>query len=79
MSRNNLSYIISYSLSDKNTCYERVPSTRDRSVRELKYGPHHIHHRFPIKDGITATDILALNISQHNSFLERLRSKNLVK
>lgn len=57
------------------TCgvFESEPSTRDRSVREMTLGPHHIWHRFPVPGGITGAQLMARNVSRSNPLLARLR------
>lgn len=52
--------------------YEKEKSTRDRSVRELVLGPHHIYHRFEHKDFISGSYLLADNLSRYNILLARL-------
>lgn len=61
------------------TWYEPTESTRDRSVREMKLGPHHIRHRFPFKGGITGGDIIAMNIAKTNPLLEMLKNRPKVQ
>jgi len=53
--------------------YEKNASTRDRSVREMKLGPHHIRHRFPFKGGVTMNDIIMAQMASHNSLLDRIK------
>lgn len=57
-------------------CYEPVPSIRDRSVRELALGPHHIRHRFEFEGGVGLSYILQNNISKNNTLLARLKEKS---
>ena len=54
---------------------EPVKSIRLRSVRELKYGPHYISHRFPFKGGISFRDTVIENVVKNNALLARLRLK----
>lgn len=63
--------IVVKTLRDKH--FEPEPSTRDRSVREMSLGPHHIWHRFTFPGAIPLSRILAANIKQNNALLERLR------
>lgn len=65
--------LITKTFSPGRTVYEREPSTRDRSVREMKLGPHHIAHRFPIPGGLSAADMLRRSIMSSNALMERLR------
>lgn len=43
--------------------YEREPSTRDRSVREMRLGPHHIRHRFGFVGAISFQDVMRRNLA----------------
>lgn len=51
---------------------EKEPSTRDRSVREMKLGPHRIRHRFPFKGGVSGSDLIIDNILKSNALWEKL-------
>jgi len=59
--------------------FEAIPSTRDRSVREMKFGPHRITHRFGIKGGMSFSQVLAENIMQNNALFERLKKRNVTR
>jgi hypothetical protein len=59
----------------KGKTYEASESTRDRSVREMKLGPHHINHRFPIRGGIGIGEITQLAISARNPLFEALAAR----
>lgn len=65
--------VIISAMNDK--YYERTATTRDRSVREMKLGPHHIRHRFPFRGGINFAGIMASNIERSNPLLERLMAR----
>lgn len=56
--------------------WEPVATSRDRSVRELKYGPHHIRHRFSFKGGISGAEMLALNVTNKNALYTRLKRRS---
>jgi hypothetical protein len=71
----NLSSAINALFYGDYTIYEPVRSTRTRSVRELKYGPMYIGHRFPFKGGITPAAIMARNVLANNVLLTKLKSK----
>lgn len=75
MRRMTMSERILWAFSSQATVFERKRSTRDLSVRQLQrgYGPHHIQHRFPIRGGITARDLLRANVMAANPLLARLR------
>jgi hypothetical protein len=68
-----LGIVVADAISRK--CYEPVATTRDRSVREMRCGPHHIRHRFEFKGGITVNDLMRLNLSRPNPLLARLRER----
>ena len=71
-----LTEVIRQTLSSAGTFWEKEKSTRDLSVREMRTrGPHHIYHRFPLRDGITARDLIVENVSAHNPLLERLKRR----
>ena len=56
--------------------YEAMPSTRDRSVREMVLGSHRIYHRFPGKyKSISGREIMSENLSKNNLLLERLKRR----
>lgn len=77
MRRMTMSELILSVFSSKRTVFERERSTRDLSVRQMQRGarPHHILHRFPIRGGITASDLLRANVMAANPLLARLRRK----
>ena len=74
----NLSDLINNVLYGDYKNIEPVQSTRTRSVRELKYGPCYISHRFPFKGGISYANITSRNVLANNVLLHRLRSKQKV-
>lgn len=74
---NFLSNLIHTTLHDK--YFEPVASTRDRSVREMKFGPHHIRHRFEFKGAISAARMFSVNIAKNNALFERLKNSNKIK
>lgn len=65
--------IVTSTFRDKH--YEPDKSTRDRSVREMHLGPHHIRHRFEFAGAIGMADILAENIAARNPLFDMLRKK----
>ncbi len=67
-----LSELIGRTLSSDHTVYEREPSTRDRSVREMRLGPHRIRHRFPVRGGLAVRDLIIESLMASNSLLARL-------
>lgn len=54
--------------------YEPELSTRDRSAREMQYGPHHIRHRFKFRGGVKWFQV---NVARNNALLERLKRKKI--
>lgn len=52
-------------------CLHHVP----RGHRHEPETPRHIWHRFKIKGGITATSLIAQNITSNNSFLRTLQGR----
>ena len=78
MRKTTFSEIITRTLSDEHTVYEAALSTRELSVREMRYGPRRIRHRFPIKGGVTARALLVDNLSQNNALLARLKQKTVI-
>lgn len=57
--------------------YEPVKSTRDRSVREMKLGPHHIRHRFEFDGAIGMDDLIMENVTSANSLMQKLLNDRL--
>lgn len=55
--------------------YEPVASTRDRSVREMQLGPHHIRHRFEFKGGVDRRVALYAGLAAPNPLLLRMKAK----
>lgn len=56
--------------------WEPEISTRDRSVREMKYGPHRIMHRFPIKGGLTFSQaMIADDVQRPSPWMKFLRKE----
>ncbi len=56
--------------------YEAEASTRDRSVREMRMGPHHIKHRFEFRGGVSFPAVVASNVLAQNALLSRLMEKS---
>jgi hypothetical protein len=57
--------------------WEREPSTRELSYREIVAGcgPTHIYHRFGIKGGMSRAELLTANLTQNNALLSVLKKK----
>ena len=72
-----LSFIVTEAMSQRSKVYEPLPSTREMSVREMRFGPRHIKHRFPFKGGVSIADIIASNVSQGNALLTMLTNRRL--
>lgn len=56
-----------------NACYEPIASTRLRSVREMKFGPEHIHHRFAVPGLVTLMEIHIMKMSGSNPLFKRAK------
>lgn len=58
--------------------YEPVPSTRLRSVRELKLGPEQIRHRFPFKGCVSMSvgQLVARSVMQRNPLMGALQARS---
>lgn len=76
--RTNLSDLITTMIYGDYRNIEPIKSTRTRSVRELKYGPCHITHRFPFKGGISFSHVMARSVLSNNVLLHKLKSKGKV-
>lgn len=48
-------------------CYEPEPRNKD--------GFRHVRHRFEIKGGISAWDMVCMNVAKHNALYQRLTAK----
>ena len=74
-SMKNLSDLVTKVFSAKEKVYERELSTRELSVREMRRGgyAHRIRHRFPIKGGMSLSEIMKENITAKNALYERLK------
>ena len=57
---------------------EPTATTRDRSVREMELGPHHIRHRFPFPGSISLADLIRSKKIQNDALLGRLRAKGII-
>ncbi len=78
MRERSLAEILHYTFSGKRIepvkrvkCLDHVP----RGFRAFPEHPRNIWHTYPIKNGISASKILAENIMANNSLLKRLRER----
>jgi len=58
---------------------EAMHSKRFEPEMRNKDGVRYVGHRFPIKGGISAWDVIAKNVLKNNALLQKLVNKNVAK